>query len=416
VSNTVIHLPGYADILRADKAEIVEQVRTLQQALNRIYAMLGMATSKIDAEGAKATHGYNTAEEWLSEALHCSPAEAGRIARRGRAVNPSRTLDGTVVPAIAPLAGAAAREGALSPAHVDVIAKTMAKIPADVSDDDRVAGEKILVDLAREVKPHAVAAAGDRLLDTLNPDGSEPKDPLPDRPKRELHFQEHRDGTAGFRGVLDNLTYAQFRSVLDPLAKPRSTPEEPRDGRAVWERNADALAEIIGLAMAAPDIPTHAGDRVHVSVTVDYQTLMTGIGTATLDYGGVISAAEARMLACDCELIPAVMGSTSEEMDLGRKVRLITAGQRRRLVLRERGCTFPNCSRKAKHCDGHHIIYWLKGGPTNIGNLTLLCAHHHRIIHRGDWTIVMAADGRPDFIPPESLDPERRPRRNTVFL
>jgi hypothetical protein len=412
----VIHLPDVAEIQRADKAEIVEQVRLLMRPLNRCDALLGVAVSKIVAEGVKATHGYTNAEELLSEATFCSAAAARQIAQRGRAVNPSRTLDGTAIPAVAPLTGAAARDGALSPAHVDVIAKTMAKIPVIITGVERDAAEEILVGLAREAKPNTVAAAADRLLDTLNPDGSEPKDPLPDRPKRELHFQEHRDGTASFRGILDNLTYAQLRTLLDPLAKPRSTPEEPRDGRAVWERNADALSEVIRLAMTAPEVPTHGGDRVHVSVTVDYATLMSGVGTATLDYGGVITAAEARMMACDCSLIPAVMGSKSEEMDLGRKVRLITAGQRRRLVLRDRGCTFPNCSRRAKHCDGHHIQYWLKGGPTNIGNLTLLCAHHHRVIHRGEWSIVMAADGRPDFIPPSTLDPERRPRRNTVFL
>jgi hypothetical protein len=82
---------------------------------------------------------------------------------------------------------------------VDVIAKTMAKIPAIVTDDERGAAEGTLVGLAREAKPNTVAAAADRLLDTLNPDGSEPKDPLPDRPKRELHFQEHCDGTASFK-------------------------------------------------------------------------------------------------------------------------------------------------------------------------------------------------------------------------
>jgi hypothetical protein len=153
---------------------------------------------------------------------------------------------------------------------------------------------------------------------------------------------------------------------------------------------------------------------VHLSITVDYQTLMSGIGTATLDYGGVISAAEARLLACDCELIPAVMGSKSEQMDLGRKVRIITAGQRRRLVLRDGGCAFPGCKTKAKHCDGHHIIWWIMGGPTNIDNLTLLCTHHHRIIHRGLWTVSMGTDGRPDFRPPDTHDPDRKPVRNTI--
>jgi hypothetical protein len=30
----------------------------------------------------------------------------------------------------------------------------------------------------------------------------------------------------------------------------------------------------------------------------------------------------------------------------------------------------------------------------------LLCGHHHHVVHRGEWAVVMAADGRPDFHPP----------------
>jgi hypothetical protein len=132
-----ICLPDVAGIQRADKAEIVEQVRLLMRTLNRCDALLDVAVSKIEAEGVKATHGYTNAEELLGEATLCSTATARQIAKHGRTANPSRTLDGTVIPAVAPLTGAAAREGALSPAHVDVIAKTMAKIAAIVTDDER---------------------------------------------------------------------------------------------------------------------------------------------------------------------------------------------------------------------------------------------------------------------------------------
>ncbi|WP_297536640.1 HNH endonuclease signature motif containing protein, partial [Amycolatopsis sp.] len=56
------------------------------------------------------------------------------------------------------------------------------------------------------------------------------------------------------------------------------------------------------------------------------------------------------------------------------------------------------------------------GGPTDLNNLTLLCERHHRLIHCGGWEVRMGGDGRPDFIPPDYLDPLRRPRRNTCHL
>jgi hypothetical protein len=47
-------------------------------------------------------------------------------------------------------------------------------------------------------------------------------------------------------------------------------------------------------------------------VTIDWDALRTGLGSATLDYGQLISAAAARRLTCDCKVIPVVMGSDSD--------------------------------------------------------------------------------------------------------
>ncbi len=51
-----------------------------------------------------------------------------------------------------------------------------------------------------------------------------------------------------------------------------------------------------------------------------------------------------------------------------------------------------------------------------LDNLVLLCGHHHRLVHTGDWTVVMAHDGHPDFLPPPWIDPDRTPLRNTTRL
>lgn len=390
-------------------------VRLLIQVSNQCDALVGAVIAKVETEGVKATYGYSSAAAWLDDLTRIGLRDAGRIVRRAHAVNVSHSLDGTEIPVTAPLAGSAAREGAISPAHVEVIARAMARIPVTVSEVDRAGAEKILVDLARETNPGEVSRAGERLADTFDPDGPEPEDP-PGRPTRELSFREHRDGTASIKGVLDGLAYARLRAALDPLAAPGWGTEGGHDPRGLAERQADALVELARLAMTADELPTHGGDRVHVAITVGYEALKSGIGTATLEGGGTISAAEARKLACDCAVIPAVLGTDSEPMDLGRSKRLITTGLRRRLTMRDRGCTFPGCRSTAKHCDGHHIVYWILGGPTDLGNLTLLCERHHRLIHNSDWEIRMGTDGKPDFIPPAYFDPLRRPRRNTFHL
>ena len=60
-------------------------------------------------------------------------------------------------------------------------------------------------------------------------------------------------------------------------------------------------------------------------------------------------------MACDASIIPAVLGTKSELLDLGRTSRLVTPKLLQALYLRDRGCTFPGCSRPPSWCDAHHV-------------------------------------------------------------
>ncbi|WP_378324010.1 hypothetical protein [Amycolatopsis sp. NPDC058986] len=59
---------------------------------------------------------------------------------------------------------------------------------------------------------------------------------------------------------------------------------------------------------------------------------------------------------------------------------------------------------------------WTHGGLTVLRNLVLLCGAHHRLLHKADWTVRIAEDGLPEFIPPDYVDPLRTPRRNILHL
>lgn len=65
-------------------------------------------------------------------------------------------------------------------------------------------------------------------------------------------------------------------------------------------------------------------------------------------------------------------------------------------------------------CDAHHLRSWSAGGATRLGNLVLLCRHHHRTIHdtRSGWTVRLGPDRLPEFVPPPWTDPDQHPRRN----
>jgi len=108
-----------------------------------------------------------------------------------------------------------------------------------------------------------------------------------------------------------------------------------------------------------------------------------------------------RRLACDAELIPAVLGSRSEPLDVGRTRRLVTPAIWAALVIRDRHCAFPGCTRPPVMCHAHHIHHWADGGTTSLDNLVMLCGHHHRVIHHSPWKVrINPHDQKPEFQPP----------------
>ena len=115
--------------------------------------------------------------------------------------------------------------------------------------------------------------------------------------------------------------------------------------------------------------------------------------------------------ACDTTIIPATLGATGAPLDLGHATRTIPPALPRALVLRDRHCAFPSCTRPARWAHAHHIKHWADGGPTNLNNLVLLCGHHHDLIHHTPWTVTITHD-RPAFTPPPHTTP-RKPRAPT---
>ncbi|MPY99950.1 MAG: DUF222 domain-containing protein, partial [Actinophytocola sp.] len=379
-------------------------------------------------------------------------------------------------PAAAPLTAEAAADGALNPGHVDAISEVMAAIPADVEDTERAGYEKALVDLARQSGPVVVRRAGRHILALLDPDGAEPNDDELAEPERELLWSWTRENRFTLRGTLDAESGQLLETLLSALAKPKPHVDGTPDQRSTGQRHGDAFAELLDYTQRATQRSTEAGETpvVTVSMTLDdllRRTNSSGTpdapgtpgapgtsgtpgtpgaygmpgastasdddaatpaasgeatttagtaasmsdlfaGTPTLNWQCPITAEQARRLACDSRIVPAVLGSNGEILDLGRETRTATRAQRRALAARDGGCVM--CSRTVRWCQTHHVRPWQDGGPTDIINLCLLCSACHRLVHHAGWEIRMATDRRPECLPPEWLDPTRQPRRFTA--
>ncbi len=188
---------------------------------------------------------------------------------------------------------------------------------------------------------------------------------------------------------------------------PTSGPTIPptRDTRTAGKRRLDALMTLITRAMSTDPTTTPPGPATQMIVTLPYTLLRDGLpGYATTTTNTDLDPGTARRLACDADLIPAVLNTPSAPLDIGRTKRLATTAQRHALTLRDHGCTFPGCDRPPGWCIAHHITHWIHGGPTTMDNLTLLCERHHTIVHRDHLTATITPTGV-HWHPPHNTPP-----------
>src|SRR5699024_9066631 len=210
------------------------------------------------------------------------------------------------------------------------------------------------------------------------------------------------------------------------------SPTRTSDERSREPNLLDGITAVLdtGMSLASTTFPTIGGLPAQLSVILDYETLYNRLSYGcTMNapprpsatnfisqalFTGPISPSTIRPLSCEAELIPAVLGTDSVMLDMGRKVRLFTPDQRRALITRERGCAAPSCAIPSPWCDAHHVIPWKDGGSTSVANAVLLCSHHHHAVHAGMWTRQLN-DGIAWFTPAPYLDPDRRARRNRFW-
>ena len=131
-------------------------------------------------------------------------------------------------------------------------------------------------------------------------------------------------------------------------------------------RNALALLQLVNGSTSAlvtdDQKPLHAELVVHINLI----SLQTGLHDSIVyrtSYGADLPIKTARRLACDAEIIPAVLDGHSVHLDVGRAKRLPTAGQRRALESMYQTCVVDGGDPCFHHCSIHHIKYSEMGAP-----------------------------------------------------
>jgi hypothetical protein len=351
------------DVRALPDEALKEDIGELIRAANRIQAAFLTRLEVLDRRGAVAAeHGSTGA--WLREKQNVSATVAGRQVRLARDLT-------DVLPETASRLAA----GDISTEHCRVIAS----LRRDLKDDAIRAADPHLAEAATTHTPHELLGFVTHVRHAYRPDlaAGDEKDAYDER-------QLTAANTLGRLGVGRWSGDAISQEIIMTAIHAASAPQGPKDPRTAAQRRFDGLVAICERALKARELSDTGGVAPHVSVIVDYATLMKaqGAGGATLGFGTVISADAARMLACDGSISRIITGPHGEILDSGRATRSFTAAQRRAIIARDRHCQGQHCDTPAAWCDIHHKVHWADGGPTSIDNGILLCGRHHRHHHR----------------------------------
>jgi hypothetical protein len=177
-----------------------------------------------------------------------------------------------------------------------------------------------------------------------------------------------------------------------------------------------AFAELMTGLLDDARVGSHHGIAPHVTLTVDLDRFMAGLGgDLTMpgsDESVAIGSRTVHRILCDASITPVVvrrltspahcgseprsagdqladllLSDSVEVLYVGRAERTVPPRLRRALEARDQHCVFPGCRAHPRRCHAHHVREWENGGTTDLDNCALLCVHHHHAVHEGGWTI-----------------------------
>ncbi len=350
--------------------------------LSRIESQVAELRLRIEADAADVAEGFagRDVAGWMQWATRCRGEDARADLRLAHALDRRYST-----------LGAALREGSANLAQARVIATTLDDLPAEIPTEVITKAEETLVGHCAEFGPRQLARIGRRIVDVVAPEIAEAAEAralarLEEKAHRSTRLAFHRmgDGTTRITGLLPDLAATRLLTFLQAFTNPRQATaamSTPDPLRSYPRRLGKAFVRFLE-AVDPQRLPIHGGDATTVVITIDHQSLTRELATAgVIGADENITAAQARRLACTAHLIPAVLGTTSQVLDLGRSTRLFSSAQRKALLVRDRECRAEGCDIPGTWTDAHHWIPWSHDGRSDLTNAVLLCSHHHHRAH-----------------------------------
>ncbi len=412
-----------------------EWTEQLLRAGDRVTAVGTVGVGVVDAATTLIDGRYVSPARWIETCTRTSGSQAAALARLGR------DLVGPYSPvATAWLAGSISRAGARE-LTVEV-RQVLRAAPSSQRASERTRILAALVPVAERATVADLHRAVTGIRFALDPDGTSQAalDAYDEQTltvavtgqAAHISIWTTPETAAAVLTVLDQQVSSWFREGTLPAEEPVDHDPDTGEARPARYRRSHLLALAFGDTMRGlldrGLVGTHHGVAPHVTVTVDADRLVAGLGgdlhLAGHDDPVPLPAETVRRILCDATLTPVVTAGaagcprSTDLTDLltdaartvlyvGRAERTVPPRLRRALEARDRHCAFRDCRVSVQRCHAHHVVEWQHGGGTDLDNLVLLCSRHHHVVHEAGWTITPAGGGDPATTGYWAFDPPR---------
>ena len=344
--------------------ELEAAVVGLKKSIDSQNAELLMLIGEYDRRKISSAEYELSTTAWLKYRCRMSATEASGSVKTARALAEMSNIAEQAV------------EGNIVQSAVKLLGRTRDSHP-----EEFVEHEAVFADIATYLNPADMRQAVSYWQQSIDfPSALDETESL--KRSRRFYFNRTYRGMWSADGDLDPESGHVISTALRGLTDPANLTSG--DTRSMPQRNADALTDICRFFLDHNDsTETSGGEKPHVTVTVDYRVLSGELERLPEIDGVAVDPETLRRLTCDAGIIPMVLGSEGDVLDVGRKTRTIPTAIRRVLDQRDGGCTWRGCTAPASWTDAHHVIHWANGGNTALDNLTLLCRRHHTATHEG---------------------------------
>ncbi len=351
-----------------------------------------VSLADIDARRVPEALGYTSTERYVAYTQQTTARQASEYTKISRLIGNSDAAKKALL------------EGLFGLGHAGLLAKAAARFG-----DQYTIDEGRLLEIASRQTLDRFSDTIARWIHAADLDAAE-ADTAHRYNTRGLWIQQRLDGSGTGRFDLDAIAFATVAVTLDSVAG-QPDPKHSLNQRSLAQRRADALAEMalaygpeedesgsdveplephgrrqggaVIEAVVSLSLPSSSGVGRDYSMADQLPEIEDGL--SDLWATGPVPYPIIEQLSCDASW-RRILDGPSQKLDYSSPTADITPNQRRAIRYRDRHCQFQGCDRPWNWCDVHHIVSRHDGGPTTLNNLTLMCRHHHTLLHQAGWS------------------------------